>query len=63
MEIVAKEGYWLTQKAIEDESQRGFWKRMYLAYSLTEEDFIEWADSQKQQWEEEHPMEEPEIDN
>lgn len=51
MELIANEGYWLTQKTLEDESQRGFWKRLYMAQSLTADDFDQWTDSQKAEWE------------
>lgn len=60
MELIANEGYWLTQKNLEDEKERGFWKRMYLAHSLTADDFTEWTDAQKAEWEREHPVEEVE---
>lgn len=59
MELIANEGYWLTQKNLEDEKERGFWKRMYLAYSLTEADFTEWTDEQKSSWEAEHAEPKP----
>lgn len=58
MEITAREGMWLTQATLKEDEQRGFWKKMHLAYSLTQDDFIEWTDSQKSAWEEEHKEEE-----
>jgi len=60
MELIAKEGMWLTQAALQDEAERGFWKRAHLAYSLSETDFTEWTDKQKVEWEAEHPQEEVE---
>lgn len=63
MELNATQGMWLTQANLKEGETRGFWKKMYLAYSLTQDDFTEWTDEQKQQWEAEHPVEEPEIDN
>ena len=57
MELIAKDGYWLTQANLENESERGFWKKMHLAHSLTDADFTEWSDEQKEAWEAEHPQE------
>lgn len=54
MEIIANEGYWITQKHLSDEWERGFWKRLHPAASLTEDDFEQWSDDQKAQWEAEH---------
>ena len=56
-EIIANEGMWLTQATLEDETQRGFWKRLTPAYSLSESDFTQWSDEQKAEWEEEHKEE------
>ena len=56
MEIIAKEGHWLTQTELKDGEQRQFFRRIYLAVSLTEDDFTEWSDEQKAQWEAEHPI-------
>jgi len=58
MELIAKEGYWLTQANLENEEERNFWRRLYPAHSLTAEDFTEWSNSQKAEWEREHPQEE-----
>lgn len=60
MEIIANEGMWLTQANLENEDERGFWKKMHLAYSLTEQDFTQWTDQQKEQWEQEYKEEVPE---
>lgn len=60
MEIIAQEGMWLTQANLENEDERGFWKRMHLAYSLTQDDFTEWTDEQKSSWEEQHKEEDME---
>ena len=57
MELIAKEGYWLTEANLENEAERNFWRRLSPAYSLTAEDFTEWSDEQKAQWEAEHPIE------
>lgn len=45
---------WLTQATLEDETQRGFWKRLTPAYSLSESDFTQWSDEQKTEWEEQY---------
>ena len=58
MELNATQGMWLTQATLKEDEQRGFWKKMYLAYSLTEADFTQWTDKQKSAWEEEHKEEE-----
>lgn len=58
MELIAKDGYWLTEANLENEEKRNFWRRLYPAYSLTAEDFAEWSDEQKAEWEREHPQEE-----
>ncbi len=56
MELIATEGHRLTQKVLKDGEQRQFFRRIYLAVSLTEDDFEEWTDEQKEAWEaEEHP--------
>lgn len=55
MEIIANEGYWITQKNISNEWDRGFWKRLYPASSLSVDDFEQWTDGQKEHWESEHP--------
>lgn len=52
---------WLTQATLDNESERGFWKRLSPAYSLTEADFTQWTDAQKAEWEEEHKEPEPEM--
>lgn len=56
MELIANEGHWLTQKNLSDEWERMFWKRLYPAASLTEDDFEQWSDEQKALWEAEHPV-------
>ena len=60
MELIAKENKWLTQANLENEAERNFWSRLTLAYSLTAEDFVQWSDEQKAEWEREHPVELPE---
>jgi len=55
MELIAKDGYWLTQANLENEAERNFWSRLSPAYSLTAEDFTEWSEEQKAEWEREHP--------
>ena len=47
---------WLTQANLQEDEQRGFWK-MYLTYSFTQDDFLEWTDEQKSAWEEQHKEE------
>lgn len=61
MELIAKDGYWLTQANLENEAERNFWSRLSPAYTLTAEDFTEWSEEQKAEWEKEHKPEEPSI--
>lgn len=58
MELIAKDGHYITQANLENEGERNFWSRLTLAKSLTPEDFTEWSDSEKAEWEREHPQEE-----
>jgi hypothetical protein len=53
-EIIANEGMWLTQATLDNEAERGFWKRLTPAYSLSESDFTQWSDAQKEAWETEY---------
>lgn len=53
-EIIANEGMWLTQATLTNEAERGFWKRLTPAYSLSESDFTQWSDEQKTEWEEQY---------
>ena len=57
MELIAKENKWLTQVTIANEEERLFVRRITLAHSLTAEDFTEWSEEQKAEWEREHPRE------
>lgn len=51
---------WLTQANLVNESERGFWKRLFPAVSLTADDFVVWTAEQKEQWESEHHEDENE---
>lgn len=62
MELNATQGMWLTQVTLKGDEQRGFWKKMYLAYSLTQDDFTEWTDEQKSAWEKEHNINDIKMD-
>ena len=53
------DGMWLTQKQIEDESKRGFSQLMFLGINDTPDNYVEWTDEQKEQWEHDHPQPEP----
>lgn len=48
---------WLTQATLDNEAERGFWKRLTPAYSLSESDFVQCTDAQKVEWEEQHKEE------
>ena len=61
-ERIAQDGYWLTQKTIEDETTRTF-ARKVAGFGDLDTLFAEWTDEQRAEWEEEHPTEEPEIEN
>lgn len=56
-EIKAKDGCWLTQASLREGDKRGFWSRLFPACSLTEADFVEWTDAERQAWEAGHPDE------
>lgn len=56
-ERIAQDGFWLTQAKIEDEAFRTF-ARKVCGYGDLENIFTEWSDSQKAEWEREHPQEE-----
>lgn len=57
MELIAKEGYWLTQATIAEYEERQFWTSVS-GYGDLDSLFTEWSDSQKETWEAEHPQEE-----
>lgn len=56
-ERIAQEGFWLTQANIEDEASRTF-ARKVCGYGDLDSLFVEWSNSQKAEWEREHPQEE-----
>lgn len=60
-ERIANEGMWLTQANLEDETARTFFKEC-AGFGNLDELFIEVSDEYKQEWEEEHPQEEPLIE-
>ena len=60
MELIAKNGYWLTQANLQNEDERMFWRRLTPARSLGRADFERWTDAQKKEWEAAHPVQEPE---
>ena len=59
-EIIANEGFWLTQSTVENEENRIFVKKV-AGFGNLNQIYAQWTDEQKQQWEAEHPVEEPEI--
>lgn len=50
-------GYWLTQATLAEDEQRQFWTSVS-GYGDLDSLFTEWSDSQKEEWEREHPQEE-----
>lgn len=52
-------GLWLTQATLEDENARIFSQLMFLGINDTPDNYVEWTDEQKQEWEREHPQPEP----
>ena len=58
-ERTANDGMWLTQATIQDESSRTFAKKV-AGFGDLDALFTLWSDAQKQQWEAEHPVEQPE---
>lgn len=58
IEIIAKEGLWLTQATtLEDDNNRIFVKRL-AGYNVKVEDWRDATDEEKEQWEREHQPEE-----
>lgn len=56
-ERIAQEGFWLTQANLTEGEERQFWTKVSGfgdLYTL----FTEWSNSQKAEWEAEHPQEE-----
>lgn len=56
-ERIAQEGFWLTQANLEEEASRTF-ARKVCGYGDLDSLFTEWSESQKAEWEREHPQEE-----
>lgn len=56
-ELIAREGFWLTQIECQDE-ERVFLK-MVTGVHATYDYWQEWSDEQVEQWQEEHPAPEP----
>lgn len=57
----ASEGMWLTQSVLQEEEGRIFVKEV-AGYGDLDNLFTEWTDSEKEEWEEEHPEGE-EVEN
>jgi hypothetical protein len=56
-ERIAQEGFWLTQASLDNENNRTFVRRV-CGFGDLDNLFTEWSDSQKAEWEKEHPQEE-----
>ena len=56
-ERIAAKGMWLTQATVEDEKARTFAKKV-AGFGDLDGLFTEWSDKQKQNWEEEHKIDE-----
>jgi len=57
----ASAGKWLTQATLEQEDSRTFATEV-CGYGNLAELFTEWTDEQKQEWEQAHPAELPEVE-
>lgn len=55
----AKEGAWLTQIELQDENGRSFAKEVSSFGSI--DNWRDATNEEKEQWEAEHPVEEPEV--
>lgn len=63
IEIIAKEGLWLTQAAtLEDDNNRIFVKRL-AGYNVNAEDWRDATEAEKSDWEREHQPEEQLTEN
>ena len=56
-EIIANEGFWLTQITIENEENRIFVRKV-AGFGNLNEIYTQWTDEQKSAWEEQHKEEE-----
>lgn len=56
IEIIAKEGLWLTQATTLEDDNRIFVKRL-AGYNVNAEDWRDATDAEKEQWEREHQPE------
>lgn len=50
---------WLTQATLADEDARIFSQLMFLGINDTPDNYVEWTEEEKEQWEREHPAPEP----
>lgn len=50
--IIAQEGYWLTQA--NDTEDRIFFQEAYLGVNDSEDNYSQWSDDAKKEWEEIH---------
>ena len=57
--LTPDEGLWLTQKTLANEDERIFSQLMFLGINDTPDNYTEWTEEQKEQWEREHPQPEP----
>lgn len=63
IEIIAKEGLWLTQATtLEDDNNRIFVKRL-AGYNVNAEDWRDATEAEKEDWEREHQPEEQLTEN
>ena len=58
-ELRPTEGHWITKKVIENESERFFSDFIILAQNDTADNYEEWTDAQKVEWEGTHQPELP----
>ena len=57
--LTPSEGLWLTQKVLKDENERKFSDLMWLGISDSPDNYAEWTEEQKEQWEHDHPQPTP----
>ncbi|MBQ9474672.1 MAG: hypothetical protein IJU69_00240 [Bacteroidales bacterium] len=57
IKLTPSKGHWLTPKTLEDENQRWFSDSIYLGKNDSADNYEEWTERRKRQWESEHQPE------
>ena len=60
--LTPSDGLWPTQKTLVNEADRIFSQLMFLGIDDTPDNYTEWTDEQREQWEHDHPQPEPPVE-